>query len=175
MRRTGMLGLVCALVLAGLTGCVAATEGAVGVRLDADGRLVGVFDWCRGKAGTDRITLYLSKDDGTLTDKVIRLERDPGRSARTAEEVVLLDPGAGWQTTLAPPTLDDDQIYDLTAGNKDYGAVKDFPFRISELRGRTGSDVILTKQWDGGEHGAYVAKFHTPEDFARYANTVCDG
>ncbi|MEO3930267.1 hypothetical protein ABGB07_41425 [Micromonosporaceae bacterium B7E4] len=59
MRRLGMLGLICAVVLAGLTSCSVATEGAVGVRLDADGRLVGMFDWCRGKAGTDAITLYL--------------------------------------------------------------------------------------------------------------------
>ncbi|MFG3602255.1 hypothetical protein [Micromonospora chersina] len=175
MRRTGMLGLICALVLAGLTGCTPATEGAVGVRLDADGRLVGVFDWCRGKAGTDGITLYLSMDDGMVTDKVIQIERDPGRSARTAEEVVLLDPATGWQTKLAPPALDDDQIYNLRAWNKDVGAVEDFPFRISELRGPTGSDMILTKRWEGQEHGGYVAAFHTPEDFARYADTVCDG
>jgi hypothetical protein len=168
-----MLGLICALALAGLTGCSAVTEGAVGVRLDADGRLVGVFNWCRGKAGTDAITLYLGREDGGVTDKVIQLERDPGRSARTAEEVVLLDPAAGWQTKLAPPTLDDGQIYDLRAWNKDGGAVKDFPFRIGELRGRT-SAVILTKQWEGGEHGGYVAAFHTPEDFARYADTVCN-
>ncbi|MFG3700847.1 hypothetical protein ACGF5C_23485 [Micromonospora sp. NPDC047620] len=174
MRRTGMLGLICALVLAGLTGCSPATEGAVGVRLDADGRLVGVFDWCRGK-GTDGITLYLSEDDGGVTDKVIQLEREPGRSARTAEEVVLLDPAASWQTKLAPPTLGDGQIYNLSAWNRDGGAVEDFPFRISELRGRTGSAMILTKRWEGGEHGGYVATFHTPEDFARYANTVCDG
>ncbi|MEV5768695.1 hypothetical protein AB0L34_29585 [Micromonospora sp. NPDC052213] len=174
MRRTGMLGLICALVLAGLTGCSAATEGAVGVRLDADGRLVGVFDWCRGKAGTDGITLYLGNDDGGVTDKVIQLERDAGRSARSAEEVVLLDPAAGWQTKLAPPTLDDGQIYDLGAWNKNDGAVEGFPFRISELRGRTGSAVILTKRWEGGEHGGYVATFRTPEDFARYANTVCN-
>jgi len=170
-----MLGLICALVLAGLTGCSAATEGAVGVRLDADGRLVGVFDWCQRKAGTDAISLYLGKEDGTVTDEVIKLVRDPGRSARTAEEVVLLDLAAGWQTKLAPPTLNDDQIYDLRAWNKDGGAVEDFPFRISELRGRTGSDVILTKRWEGEEHGGYVATYRTPEDFARYADTVCDG
>jgi hypothetical protein len=71
--------------------------------------------------------------------------------------------------------LNDDQIYDLRAGNKDDGAVEDFPFRISELRGRTGSDVILTKRWEGEEHGGYVATFRTPQDFTRYADTVCDG
>ncbi|MGW0506857.1 hypothetical protein [Micromonospora sp. NPDC003241] len=169
-----MLVLICALMLAGLTGCSAVTEGAVGVRLDADGRLVGVFDWCRGKAGTDAITLYVGRDDGGVTDKVIELERDPGHSARTTEEVVLLDPAAGWQTKLAPPTLDDTQIYDLRAWNKDGGAVEDFPFRIGELRGQTGSAVILTKRWKGGEPGGYVAALHTPEEFARYADTVCN-
>ncbi|MEU8286510.1 hypothetical protein AB0C01_19480 [Micromonospora sp. NPDC048905] len=169
-----MLGLICALVLAGLSGCSPVIEGAVGVRLDADGRLVGVFDWCRGK-GTDRITLYLGKEDGGVTDKVIQLDRDPGRGARTAEEVVLLDPMAGWQTKLAPPTLDDDQIYDLRSWNEGGGPVEDFPFRISEMRGRTGSAVILTKRWEGEEHGGYVATFHTLEGFARYAKTVCDG
>lgn len=169
-----MLGLSCALVLAGLTGCSPAIEGAVGVRLDADGRLVGVFDWCRGK-GTHEITLYLGNERGGVTDKVIELEREPGRSARTAEEVVLLNPTVGWQTKLVPPTLDDGQIYDLRAWNRGGSAVEDFPFRISEMRGRTGSAVILTKRWEGGEQGGYVATFHTPEDFARYANTVCDG
>ncbi|MFI1194526.1 hypothetical protein ACH4T9_14895 [Micromonospora sp. NPDC020750] len=167
-----MLGLVCVLVLAGLTSCSAATEGAVGVRLDADGRLIGVFDWCRGKAGTHEIILYLGMDGGGVTDEVVQLDRDPGRSDRTTEEVVLLGPAAGWQTKLAPPTLDDDQLYTLRAWNKDRGAVRDFPFRISELRGRTGSDVILAKRWEG-EHG-YVATFRTPEDFVRYADTVCD-
>ena len=174
VRRTGILGLICALVLAGLTGCTPATDGAVGVRLDADGRLVGVFDWCRGK-GTDRITLYLDNEAGGVTDKVIQLERDPGRSARTAEEVVLLDPAAGWHTKLAPTTLDDSQIYYLHARNRDGGVVRSFTFRISEMRGRTGSAVILTKRWEGGEPGGYVATFHTPEDFARYADAVCDG
>ncbi|MGC4810082.1 hypothetical protein ACLQ29_06070 [Micromonospora sp. DT228] len=174
MRRTGMLGLICALVLAGLTGCSPVKEGAVGVRLDADGRLVGVFDWCRGK-GTDDITLYLGSADGGVTDKVIQLERDPGRSPRTAEEVVLLNPADGWQTKLTPSTLDDDQIYDLRSWNSDGGPVEDFPFRISELRGRTGSAVILAKRWEGEEQGGYVATFHTLEGFARYAKTVCDG
>lgn len=106
---------------------------------------------------------------------MIQLERDPDRNARTAEEVVLLDPAARWQTKLAPPTLDDGQIYDLRAWNKNDGAVEDFPFRIGELRGRTGSAVILAKRWEGGKHGGYVAAFHTPEEFARYADTVCDG
>ncbi|WP_433342113.1 hypothetical protein [Micromonospora sp. CA-111912] len=175
MRRTGILGLICVLVLAGLTSCSAAIEGAVGVRLDADGRLVGVFDWCRGKAGADEITLYLGRgDDGGVTKRVVQLDRDSGRRARTAEEVVLLSPSAGWQTKLAPPTLNDPQIYNLRAWNRNQGAVRDFPFRISELRNRTGPDVILTKRWKGDEHG-YVATFHTPEDFVRYADTVCDG
>ncbi len=102
-----VLGLICALVLAGLTGCSAPTEGVVGMRLDADGRLVGVFDWCRGKAGTDAIILYLGLNGGGVTDEVIQRERDPARSAHTAEEVVLLDPAAGWQTKLAPPSLGD--------------------------------------------------------------------
>lgn len=174
MRRTVVLGLICILVAVGLTGCSAPTEGVVGVRLDADGRLVGVFDWCRGKAGTDTIILYLGRDRGGVTDKVIQLERDPGRNAPAAEEVVLLGPAAGWQAKLAPPSLDEGQIYTLRAWNKNDGAVKDFPFRISELRGQTGSAVILTKQWEGEESGGYVAAFHTPEEFARYADTVCD-
>jgi len=176
MRRTGTLALIGALVLAGLTSCSPATEGAVGVKLDAAGRLVGVFNWCRGKAGADAITLYLGRDEGGVTGEVVQLERDPARSARAVEEVVLLGPAAGWQTKLAPPTLDDDQIYSLRARNKDGGVVEAFPFRISELRGRTGSDVILTKGWEGGdgEGAGYVATFHTPEDFVDYADTVCD-
>ncbi|RGC65872.1 hypothetical protein C5N14_26330 [Micromonospora sp. MW-13] len=52
--------------------------------------------------------------------------------------------------------------------------MESFPFRLSELRDRTGPDVILTKRWDGEKHG-YVATFRTPEDFVRYADTVCDG
>ncbi|WP_033667635.1 hypothetical protein [Salinispora fenicalii] len=174
MRRTVVLGLMCALALAGLTGCSVPIEGVVGVRLDADGRLVGVFDWCRGKAGADTIILYLGLNDGGVADEVIQLERDPARSAHTAEEVVLLDPAAGWQTKLAPPSLDDSQLYSLRAWNENPGAVKDFPFRISELRGHTGSAAILTKQWAAGEPGGFVADFHTPEEFARYADTVCD-
>ncbi|MEU2612957.1 hypothetical protein ABZ570_15465 [Micromonospora sp. NPDC007271] len=170
-----MLGLICLLVLAGLTSCSPPTEGAVGVRLDADGRLVGVFDWCRGKAGTNVIALYLGSGGGGATgaDPVVYLERDPGRSARTAEEVVLLDPTSGWQTKVTPPSLDDDQVYELRAWNEDHGKVRDFPFRISELRGRTGSEVILTKSWDLEEQ-AYVATFRTPEDFVSYADTVCN-
>ncbi|MEU8185135.1 hypothetical protein AB0B86_30690 [Micromonospora sp. NPDC049047] len=173
MRRAGTLGLICALVLAGLTGCSPVTEGAVGVRLDADGQLVGVFDWCRGKGSAD-ITLYLGDGDGGVTEKVIELDRDPGHRARTAEEVVLLNPATGWQTKLAPPTLDDDKVYDLRSWNSGGGPVEDFPFRISELRGRSGSAVILTKRWEGEENGGYVATFHTLEGFARYADTVCD-
>lgn len=164
-------------MLAGLTGCSAPIEGAVGVRLDADGRLVGVFDWCRGKAGADTIILYLSEGLDGVTDKVIQLQREPGRSSPTREEVVLLDPAAGWQTESAPPTLNDGQVYNLRAWNEDEGAVQSFPFRISELRGLTGPDVILTKQWegDGSEHGGgYVTTFHTPEGFAGYADEVCD-
>lgn len=125
--------------------------------------------------GSDKIILYRGNDDGGVADKVIELEREPGRSARTAEDVVLLDPAAGWQTKLAPSRLDDSQIYDLRAWNSNGDAVEDFPFRISDMRGRTGSAMILTKRWEGGEHGGYVATFHTPEEFARYANTVCDG
>jgi hypothetical protein len=128
-----------------------------------------------GQAGTDRIILYLGEDDGGVSDEVVRLDRDPGRSARTAEEVVLLDPPDGWQTKRAPSSLDADRIYDLRAWNTRGGAVRDFPFRISELDGRTGSDVILTKRWEGEDRGGYVATFRTPEDFARYADTMCDG
>lgn len=172
MRRTGLLGLICTLVLAGLAGCSPATEGAVGVRLDADGRLVGVFDWCHG--GTDTIALLFGQDDGSVGDGVIQLERGPGR-ARAAEEITLLDPGAGWQTTPVPSDLDDDRIYALRAWNRGGGKVDDFPFRISELRGRTGSAVILSKRWEGEARGGFVATFYTPEDFARYADEVCDG
>lgn len=176
MRRTVVLVLISALALAGLTGCIPATEGAVGVRLDADGRLVGVFDWCRGKAGTDAIILYLRRNDGGVTDKVIQLERDPGRGAHTTEEIVLLDPAAGWQTKLTPPpSLDDGQIYELRAWNTNDDVVESFPFSISELRGQPGSATILTKQWEGGEDGGYVAAFHTPEEFDRYADTVVCG
>jgi hypothetical protein len=174
MRRTAMVGLICALVLAVLTGCSPVKEGAVGVRLDDDGRLVGVFDWCRGR-GADRISLYLGNGDGGVTDEVVQLDRDPGRSARTAEEVVLLNPEAGWQVKLAPRTLDDDRTYALRSWNSGGGPVEDFPFRISEMRGRTGSAVILTKRWEGEERGGYVSTFHTLEGFARYAKTVCDG
>ncbi|MER7167299.1 hypothetical protein ABT336_14670 [Micromonospora sp. NPDC000207] len=164
-------------MLAGLTGRSAPTEGAVGVRLNADGRLVGVFDWCRGKAGADMIALCLSDDLGGVTDEVTQLRWEPGLSSPTTEEVVLLGLAADWQTEQAPPTLNDSQVHNLRAWNEDEGAVQSFPFRISELRGRTGPDVILTKQWegDGSEHGGgYVATFHTPEGFARHADKVCD-
>lgn len=175
MRRAAALGLVCVLAAAGLTACSAPIGGAVGVRLDAEGRLVGVFDWCPGEGGTDTVILYLASDGGGVTDEVVRLDRDPGRGARSAEEeVVLLDPAGGWRTGKAPSTLDDDVAYDLRAWNPDGDAVEDFPFRISELRGRSGADTILTKKWDGGDPGSYVPTFHTPEDFTRYADTLCD-
>ncbi|TDC34548.1 hypothetical protein E1211_17235 [Micromonospora sp. 15K316] len=173
MRRTGLLGLICALVLAGLTACSAPIEGAVGVRLDPDGRLVGVFDWCRGK-GAVVITLYRGVDGGGVRGKVIRLEREQDRRARETEEVVLLDPADGWRTKLAPATLDDEQMYDLRAWNEDGGAVEDFPFRVSELRDRAGPNTILTKRWEGDTDGGYVATYRTHEDFARHARTVCD-
>ncbi|MEV8516322.1 hypothetical protein [Dactylosporangium sp. NPDC051484] len=176
MRRTGVLVVISALVLAGLTSCSAATEGAVGIRLDADGRLVGVLAWCPGKAGADEIVLYHAKDNGSVADEVVRLDRDPGRDARIAEDVVLLDPGSGWHANRTPSTLDDDRVYDLRAWNSNEGAVVDFPFRISEMRGRTGPDVILTKRWEGSpDRGRYVATFRTPEDFVHYANAVCGG
>jgi len=175
MPRPGMLGLVCALGLAALTGCGPSTEGAIGVRLDAGGQLVGVLGWCGGGAGTDTIILYLGQEDGSVTDEVVRLDRDPGRGARNAEEVVLLDPADGWLARRTASTLDTGQIYDLRAWNTRGGAVRDFPFRISELTGRTGSDVILTKRWEGEDRGGYVATFRTPADFARYADTMCDG
>lgn len=169
MRRAGTLGLICALAL---TGCSAAVEGAVGVRLDAAGRLVGVFDWCPDKPGTDTVILYLGRDGGGVGDEVVRLDRDSGRAA-TSEDVVLPDPAGAWVTKMAPATLDDDTVYHLRAWNEDDGAVEDFPFRIRELRGRTGSDVILTKRYVGEEQGGYATSYRTPEDFARYAETVC--
>lgn len=127
-----------------------------------------------GKAGTDTIILYRGKDDGSVADEAVRLDREPGRDARAVDDVVLLDPGDDWQATLLPSALNDDEVYDLRAWNKDQGAVEDFPFRISELRDRTGPDVILTKQWDGNDPGRYVATFRTPEDFAQYADSACD-
>lgn len=167
--------MICALVLAGLTGCTPATEGVVGIRLDAEGRLVGVLHWCPDKAGADTVILYRGKDDGSVTDEVVHLDRDRGHDARPAQDVVLLDPGSGWQTRRAPSALDDDRVYDLRAWNSNGGAVVDFPFRISELRGRTGPDVILTKRWKGEDHGGYVATFQTPGDFASYAEGACGG
>ena len=174
MRQTGVLGLISVLVLAGLTGCSPATEGAIGVRLDAEGRLVAVLGWCQGE-GTDTIILYRGNDDGAAIDEVLRLDRDPGRGDRTAEEIVLLDPGEGWQTKQTASTLDTASVYDLRAWNTRGGKVRDFPFRISELNDQTGSNVILTKQWEGEDRGGYVAAFRTPEDFAHYADTMCGG
>ncbi|MET7397925.1 hypothetical protein ABZS66_30995 [Dactylosporangium sp. NPDC005572] len=170
MRRTGAIVVISALALAGLTGCSAAVEGIAGVRVDADGQLVGILDWCPGKPGADTIVLYKGGDGG-VTDEVVELDRPAGPDTRTAEDVVLLAPAGGWQTRRAPAALDDDQLYDLRAWNSNDAAVDDFPFRIGELRGRAGRDTILTKQWDGKR---YVATFHTPEDFATYADSRCD-
>ncbi|WBB78241.1 hypothetical protein O7606_18615 [Micromonospora sp. WMMD882] len=165
--------MIFALVLAGLTARSPPTEGAVGVKLDAEGRLVGVFDWCRGKTGAESIRLVLDMESSGVEEKVIELKREPGRRARTAEEVVLLDPGPGWRTELATAALDDDVAYALRAWNRKEGIVAAFPFQISELRSHAGSDLILTKEWDNGASG-YVGTFRTADDFARYAETVCD-
>jgi hypothetical protein len=170
-RHTVIIGLISALMSAGLAGCSASIEGAVGVKLDGAGRLVGVFDWCEGKGGAHTIILYLTDEDAELTERVIRLQRQSDHSAPSTEEVVLLDPAADWRTERAPSTLDDDRTYDLRAWNRAEGAVSDFPFRISELRDRAGSDEILIKRWDGKR---YVAELHSPADFARHAETVCD-
>ncbi|MFC7548968.1 hypothetical protein [Plantactinospora sp. GCM10030261] len=172
MRRTGVRVVICALVVFGLSGCQPATEGVLGVRLDAQGRLVGVFDWCDGKAGARIIVLHLSGDDGGATDEVVRLDRVPGRRARAAEEVVILDPSDDWRSTLTPTALGDDRTYNLDAWNKDDGMAHGFPFEIGELRARADSGAILTKQWRHQE-GRYIATFHTPESFARHADAVC--
>jgi len=127
-----------------LTGCIGGDSpvGAVGVHLDADGRVVAEVVAC-GEQVAEVDLARLDEDDVEAEDPTVgRWTTDDG-----AAELVLADPGAGWTVATDAGTLDPDALYDLGAGYVDTDrGTTDAQFRPRDLAGLQPGQVMTRQQ-----------------------------